>query len=75
MTTREALLRTVDDLTEEQQRALLAHACLLKLGLSGRIVTEEEMDAALSDIRQIAAERGVSEEDIAAEIRSARSSR
>ncbi len=75
MTTREALLRTVEDLTEEQQRALLAHACLLKLGFSGRIVPEEDMDAAVRDIRRIAAEQGISEKDIAAEIGSARNSR
>jgi len=72
MTLQEAILREIESMPEERQAEVLAYVRFLKIGLADKATVEREFDAALAAARQIAAQRGITEADIADEIRAVR---
>ena len=72
MTLKEILLREIETLPEDRQENVLAYVRFLKVGLAEPQPTDEQFADALSRARAIAAERGITERDIDAEIRATR---
>lgn len=70
-----ALLREADALPERYQRDVLAYIRFLKIGLADKKIIEHQFDEALKHARTLAAEQGISDEDIAGEIQAVRAGR
>jgi hypothetical protein len=73
MTVKEILLREIETLPEERQSNVLAFVRFLKIGLADSRPTDQQFTDALTRARAIASERGITEQDIDAEIRAVRS--
>ena len=72
MTLKEILLREIETLPESRQENVLAYVRFLKVGLAELQPTDEQFAGALNRARTIAAERGITEQDIETEINAAR---
>jgi len=71
---KDAIAREIDDLPEEEQADVLAFVRFLKLGAGDLRSVEARFAAAIERARDIAAERGITLDDISAEIDSVRTS-
>jgi len=72
MTLKEILLREIETLPEDRQENVLAFVRFLKVGLAETQPTEHQFADALARARAIAASRGITEQDVDAEIRAVR---
>ena len=72
MTIKEILLREIETLPEDRQVNVLAFVRFLKLGLAETQPTEQQFADALARARAIATSRGITEQDIDAELRAVR---
>ena len=72
MTVKEALLREIETLPEQNQAEVLAYVRFVKIGLADIRVVNERFDSALTLARARAKERGITEKEIAEEIAAAR---
>ena len=72
MTIKEILLREIETLPEDRQVNVLAFVRFLKVGLAETQPTEQQFADALARARAIATSRGITEQDIDAELRAAR---
>jgi hypothetical protein len=72
MTVKEILVREIETLPEAQQTDVLTFVRFLKVGLADTALLEERFRAALAEARRQAQGRGITEEDIAAEIAATR---
>lgn len=70
---KETIFREVETLPEPRQADVLAFIRFLKIGLADAQIIEQRFVDALEQTRVMARERGVTEEDIAAEIEAIRS--
>lgn len=70
---KETIFREVESLPEPRQADVLAFIRFLKIGLADEQTIERRFVDALAQTRGIARERGITEEDIAAEIKAVRS--
>ena len=73
MTLKEMLLREIETLPEDRQENVLAYVRFLKIGLAESQPTERQFADALARARAVAAERGITEQDIDTEIHVVRS--
>ncbi len=69
------LLREVETLPEEYRGDVLAFIRFLKIGLADKKTIEAQFSDALERARGVAAERGITEQDIAEEIQAVRTGR
>ena len=72
MTIKEILLREIESLPEDRQENVLAFVRFLKVGLAETQPTEQQFADALARARAIATSRGITEQDVDAEIRAVR---
>jgi hypothetical protein len=72
MTVKDALLREIETLPEQNQAEVLAYVRFVKIGLADIRVVNERFDSALTLARARAKERGITEKEIAEEIAAAR---
>lgn len=72
MTIKEAVVSEIESLPEPRQADVLAFIRFLKIGLTDQQTIEQRFDDALARARLIAAERGITEQDIAEEIQAVR---
>ena len=72
MTVKEALLKEIETLPESRQADVLTYVRFLKIGLAEPQQIETRFAEALAELRQQAAQRGLSEAEIEAEIRAVR---
>jgi hypothetical protein len=75
VTVREKLLQEIETLPEGEQREVLHFVRLLRFMGKDRATAQKRLDAAIAEARRLAAERGITDEDIAAEIRAVREGR
>lgn len=75
MTVMDILLRELEDLSPQSQENVLSFVRFLKIGLADSQRLRERYDVSLAKARQIAEERGISEQDILEEIQAIRSQR
>jgi len=73
MTLKEALIREIETLPADRQEDVLAFVRFLKIGLAETQPSDQQFADALARARAIASERGITEQDIDAEIRAVRS--
>ena len=72
MTVKDILLCEIESLPEERQADVLAFVRYLKLTAADDPTIERRFDAAVSEARRRVAGKGISEDQIAAEIKTAR---
>jgi len=72
MTLKEAIMREIDDLPEPRQIDVLSFVRFLKIGLADAPTVERRFVEALAQARALAAERGLTPQDIETEIRAVR---
>jgi hypothetical protein len=72
MTLKEMLLAEIETLPVQRQADVLAFVRFLKIGLGDDTMLDEQFAAALTQARQVAAERDITTQDIADEIESVR---
>ena len=72
MTIKEILLREIESLPEDRQENVLAFVRFLKVGLAETQPTVQQFADALARARAIATSRGITEQDVDAEIRAVR---
>jgi hypothetical protein len=72
MSLKETILREIESLPEQRQADVLAFVRFLKIGLADRETVKRNFAEALARARAIAAERGLTEQDINDEIQAAR---
>lgn len=72
MTLAEILAREIDTLPEDRQADVLAFVRFLKTGLADTATLEQRFQTALTEARRQAVTRGITNDDIAAEIQAAR---
>jgi hypothetical protein len=72
VTLREVILRELEGLPEGRQADVLAFVRFLKIGLADEHTIESRFADALARARALAAERGITEADVAEEIRATR---
>ena len=72
MTTREALLREIDALGEPELGEAISFVRWLRVSLASEASLEGRFQKALDHMRQVAAARGLTEEDVAEEVRAVR---
>jgi len=72
MTLKEILLREIESLPEDRQESVLAFVRFIKVGLAETQPTDRQFADALARARAVAAERGITEQDIDTEIRAVR---
>ena len=72
MTLTEILAREIETLPEDRQADVLAFVRFLKIGLADTATLEQRFQAALTEARRQAAVRGITDDDIAAEIEAVR---
>jgi hypothetical protein len=70
---KEAIVREVDTLPEKAQADVLAFVRFLKIGLGDMRELERRFSSAVHAARLVTSGQGVSDEEVAAEIRAARS--
>lgn len=68
MNVAQAVLKEMETLPESRQRDVLAFVRFLKSGLADNAEAESRFDRGLEQARRIAENRGVSDDDIRAEI-------
>jgi len=72
MTLKEILLREIESLPEDRQESVLAFVRFIKVGLAETQPTDQQFADALAHARAVAAERGITEQDIDTEIQAVR---
>ena len=72
MTIKEILLREIESLPEDRQENVLAFVRFLKVGLAETQPAVQQFADALARARAIATSRGITEQDVDAEIRAVR---
>ena len=75
MTVKDALLREINTLPDAQQAEVLTFVRYLRVTRADDGTLRQRFDDAVSEARRIAAERGITEQDIAEEIRAVREGR
>ncbi|MFA6035161.1 MAG: hypothetical protein WC889_19845 [Myxococcota bacterium] len=75
MTVKEAILKEIETMPEGRQRDVLSFIRFVKIGLSDSAGTSQRFETAISHIRDEAKKRGITEDDIAAEIAACRQGR
>jgi glutamate mutase epsilon subunit len=69
------LIRELEDLPQREQENVLSFVRFLKIGLADNQCLRERYHTSLAQVRRIAEERGITEQDIVEEIRAVRSER
>jgi hypothetical protein len=72
MSVKDALLREIETLPESRQADVLTYVRFLKIGLAEPQQVEARFAEALAELRRQAAQRGLSETEIEAEIQAVR---
>ncbi|MBI5527846.1 MAG: hypothetical protein HY897_16065 [Deltaproteobacteria bacterium] len=75
MSIKEALIRELETLPEARQADVLSYVRFVKSGLADAGERRDRFAAALETARGIAAKRGITDQDIAAEIEAVRKGR